>query len=105
MENIEEILADEALTEESLQDLKTWLFRENIRLVTAEAELKEKQEKFEQEKKQFQAEMKEINRKMSAERRRIRKDDQLVGEKLEIIKEASGSWIWIADGWKRIRQE
>lgn len=87
MENIEEILADETLTEESLQELKAWLFRENIRLVTAETELKEKQEKFEQEKQQFQAEMKEISRRMSAERRRIQKDNQLVGEKLEIIKE------------------
>lgn len=87
MENIEEILADETLTEESLQELKAWLFRENIRLVTAETELKEKQEKFAQEKKQFQAEMKTINRKMSAEQRRIREGNKLVSEKLEIIKE------------------
>lgn len=87
MENIEEILADETLTEESLQELKAWLFRENIRLVTAEAELKEKQEKFTQERKQFQVEMKELNRKMSAEQRRIREGNKLVGEKLEIIKE------------------
>ena len=87
MENIEEILGDETLTEESLQELKAWLFRENIRLVTAAAELDEKQEKFAKEKQQFQTEMKELNRRMSAEQRRIRKDNQLVDEKLEIIKE------------------
>ncbi len=44
MENIEEILSDRSVTEESLLELKSWLFRENIRLVTAAAELQEKQE-------------------------------------------------------------
>ena len=39
MENIEEILSDGSVTKESLLELKSWLFRENIRLVTAAAEL------------------------------------------------------------------
>lgn len=87
MENLEEILMDEKQTEDSLQELKSWLFRENIRLMTASAELEEKQERFEREKEQFNEEMKSLNRKMSAEQRRIRKDNQLVSEKLEIIKD------------------
>jgi len=87
MENLEEILSDGEQTEDSLQELKSWLFQENIRLMTARAELDEKQEKFEQEKEQFKAEMKNLNRKVSAEQRRIREDNQLVAEKLEIIKD------------------
>ncbi len=87
MENLEEVLWKQEQTEDSLQELKSWLFQENIRLMTASAELSEKQEKFEQEKEQFREEMKELNRKMSAEQSRIRKNNQLVDEKLEIIKD------------------
>lgn len=84
---IEEMLADEGVSQDSLQELKAWLFRENIRIATAAAEFDEKQEKFEQEKQRFQEEMKVLNRKMTAEQRRIKKDNKLVEEKLEIIKD------------------
>ncbi len=87
MENIEEILLEEGLAEDGLQELKSWLFKENIRIMTASAELAEQREKFEQEKDQFKEEMKSLNRKMSAEQSRIRKDNQLVDERLEIIKD------------------
>lgn len=85
--SIEERLADEEISQDSLQELKAWLFRENIRIATAAAELDAKQEKFEQEKQRFQEEMKVLNRKMTAEQRRIKKDNRLVAEKLEIIKD------------------
>lgn len=84
---IEDILSDEEVSQDSLQELKAWLFRENIRLATAAAEFEEKQTKFEQEKQRFQEEMKVLNRKMTSEQRRIKKDHQLVSEKLEIIKD------------------
>ncbi len=87
MENMEEILLEKEQTEEVLQELKAWLFKENIRIMMASAELEEKQEKFEQEKDQFKEEMKGLNRKMNAEQERIRKDSRLVDEKLEIIKD------------------
>ncbi len=87
MENIEEILSDRSVTEDSLQELKSWLFRENIRLVTAAAELDEKQEKFEQEKSQFRKEMKDLNRRMDARQSQIRRDNELVDERLAIIKD------------------
>ncbi len=87
MENLEEILMDGKQTADTQQELKSWLFRENIRLMTASAELEEKQERFEQEKQQFKEEMKELSRKMSAEQNRIRQDNRLVSEKLEIIKD------------------
>lgn len=85
--NIEELLSDEETTQDELQELKTWLFRENIRLATAAAELDKKQTKFEDEKQRFQEEMKVLNRKMTNEQNRIKKDHQLVAEKLEIIKD------------------
>lgn len=85
--NIEELLADGEASQDSLQELKAWLFRENIRLATAAAELEEKQTRFDQEKQRFQEEMKVLNRKMTTEQRRIKKDHQLVAEKLEIIKD------------------
>lgn len=87
MENLEEILSGGEQTADSLQELKAWLFQENIRVMTASAELQEKQDKFEQEKDLFREEMKSLNRKMSAEQSRLRKDNQLVAEKLEIIKD------------------
>ena len=46
MENIEEILLEEGLAEDGLQELKSWLFKENIRIMTASAELAEQREKF-----------------------------------------------------------
>lgn len=85
--NVEEMLADEEASQDSLQELKAWLFRENIRLSTATAELEEKQTKFDEEKQRFQEEMKDLNRKMTNEQNRIKKDHQLVAEKLEIIKD------------------
>lgn len=85
--NVEEMIADEEASQDSLQELKAWLFRENIRLATAAAELEGKQAKFDEEKQRFQEEMKALNRKMTNEQRRIKKDHQLVEEKLEIIKD------------------
>lgn len=85
--NVEELLANEETTQAELQELKAWLFRENIRLATAAAELEEKQSKFTEEKQRFQEEMKALNRKMTNEQSRIKKDHQLVAEKLEIIKD------------------
>ncbi len=87
MENMEEILLEEGLTADDLQELKSWLFKENIRIMTASAELEEQREKFEREKDQFKEEMKSLNRKMSAKQSRIRKDNELVDERLEIIKD------------------
>lgn len=87
MENREELLLEDRLTEEDLQELKSWFFKENIRLMTASAELEEQREKFEQEKDQFKEEMKTLNRKMNAEQSRIRRDSQLVDEKLDIIRD------------------
>ncbi len=46
MENFEEILMQEGSGEE-LNKLKSWLFRENVRLITAQKELEQIREQFE----------------------------------------------------------
>ena len=73
-------------SEEELQELKSWLFRENIRLVTAEKELKHMQEQFLDEKIQFQEEMKLLNHKISGERQRLKEDTIFFEKKMEILK-------------------
>ncbi|MDE6389177.1 MAG: hypothetical protein K2L82_15375 [Lachnospiraceae bacterium] len=83
MENFEETLVHGS--EEELQELKSWLFRENIRLVTAAKELEHMQEQFLKEKVQFQEEMKLLNQKMSSERQRLKEDNQFFEKKMEIL--------------------
>lgn len=83
MEKFEEILVHGS--EDELQELKSWLFRENIRLATATKELEQMQEKFLQEKVQFQEEMKVLNRKAAGERQRLKEDNQFFEKKMEIL--------------------
>jgi len=81
--NLEEKL--EQCSKDGLQELKSWLFRENIRLVTAAKELEEQQEQFQREKEQFQDEMKQLNKKLSSERQRLKEDNLFFEKKLEIL--------------------
>lgn len=63
MNRVEEVLVQGS--EEELQELKAWLFRENIRLEASSKKLKDMEEQFLKEKVQFQEEMKVLNRKMA----------------------------------------
>ena len=82
--SIEETL--ENASKEELNELKSWLFRENVRLITAAKELEEMQERFAQEKEQFQDEVKAINRKISVERDRLKEDSLFFEKKMDILK-------------------
>lgn len=82
--SMEETLED--ASKEELNELKSWLFRENVRLITAEKELEEMQERFVQEKEQFQDEVKAINRKISVERDRLKEDSLFFEKKMDILK-------------------
>lgn len=82
-EAFEEILANGS--EEELQELKSWLFRENIRLVTAAKELERIQEQFQKEKEQFRSEMKQLSRKIAGEKQRLKEDNQFFEKKMEIL--------------------
>ena len=84
MDNFEETLVHGS--ESELQELKSWLFRENIRIVTAEKELKNMREQFLKEKVQFQEEMKLLNHKITGERQRLKEDNLFFEKKMEILK-------------------
>ena len=62
-QDFERILVDGSA--EELNELKAWLFKENIRLETERNELKRLEEKFLKEKQQFRTEMEEVNRQHS----------------------------------------
>ena len=83
MNNFEDTL--EHGSEIELQELKSWLFRENIRLASATKELEEMQEQFLQEKIQLQEEMKLLNHKISVERQKLREDNIFFEKKMEIL--------------------
>lgn len=86
----EEIRMDEALreavSEEELNRLKSWLFKENVRIISAVKELEQMQKQFTQEKEQFHEEMKTLNRKMSAEKERLKDNSLFFEKKMEILK-------------------
>lgn len=83
-QDLKKILDDGS--KEELDVLKTWLFKENIRLETERNELKRLEDKFIREKKQFQSEMDEINRRLVIERKRLKQDEQFFDKKMDILK-------------------
>lgn len=84
-ETLEEAL-EKAASEEELNKLKSWLFKENVRIISAAKELEQMQEQFREEKEQFQEEMRALNRKLEAERQRLKDDSLFFEKKMEILK-------------------
>lgn len=82
---VENILK-EAADEDKLNRLKSWLFKENVRIISAAKELEHMQEQFAREKEQFQEEMKTLNRKMAAEKERLKDNTLFFEKKMEILK-------------------
>lgn len=73
-------------TREELNELKAWLFKENIRLEMERGELKRIEEKLLKERAQFQSEMAEINHRLVIERKRLKQDELFFEKKMEILK-------------------
>lgn len=85
-----EVNFDETLEHGSMEDLnklKSWLFRENVRIITASKDLENMQEQFLQEKEQFQSEMKALNRKLSGEKKRLEQNREFFEKKMQILKD------------------
>ena len=82
---VENILK-EAADEDELNRLKSWLFFDNFRIISAAKELEHMQEQFAREKEQFQEEMKTLNRKMAAEKERLKDNTLFFEKKMEILK-------------------
>ena len=75
-----------AANEDELHDLKRWLFRENIRLRGERLELKEQRAKLEEERRTQESDQRMYLNHIAQERKQIHKEEEMVAEKLEIIK-------------------
>jgi chromosome segregation ATPase len=73
-------------SKEELDELKSWLFNENIRLETARNALHQTEQKFISERRQFQEEMKELNQRLVQEKKRLKEDLAFFDKKMEILK-------------------
>lgn len=82
----DEILKDG--TEDELRELKTWLFKENVRLKMEQGELKHARDKFAEEREQFKSEMKRMEQHLEFEQRRLKQDESFFDKKMDILKNA-----------------
>ena len=91
-------------SEEELNELKSWLFRENIRLDMVRLELEEERKRLEEEsakraeeldqkmqsfikeRDQFREEMNLLHQRSSQERQRLKQEAQFFDKKMEILK-------------------
>lgn len=77
----------ESMSSMELNQLKVFLFKENIRTQTEKKELKDLYDKFLTEKIQFQEEMKLLNSKVLAERTRLKEENLFFDKKMQILKD------------------
>ncbi len=87
---------------EELDELKTWLFKENIRIEMARNELKCLEEEFLKERKKFQEEMKEIKGCLELERKRLKQDEVFFEKKMDILK---NGFIQLDEERKKLEKE
>lgn len=86
MADIETILSAEE--PEELKELKTFLFKENIRLNDKMRELTELEERLHSERTQFKTEADALMRKIALEKKRLKDENRFFDQKLEILKGA-----------------
>lgn len=87
---------------DDLRELRSWLFRESVRLTARESAIDEKVERFETERKQFRDEMISVNRQLEHDRRQFRLDSELFEKRLGILKSGFDK---LAEDKKRLEQE
>lgn len=85
MIDIEAILSAES--DETLKELKTFLFKENIRLENEQREIMEHKEKLIRERAQFRTEMDMLNHRMVMEQKRLKDENLFFEKKLEILQD------------------
>lgn len=73
-------------SKEELNELKAWLFKENIRLEMERNEMYRIESKLIAERQKFQAEMTEVNQRLVVERKRLKQDELFFEKKMEILK-------------------
>ena len=83
MMDIEEMLKSE--DDEALKELKTFLFKERIRLENEKKELAEGMDKLLKERSQFRTEMDMLNHRIVMEKKRLKDDNLFFEKKMEIL--------------------
>ncbi|MBQ3790891.1 MAG: hypothetical protein II800_08150 [Lachnospiraceae bacterium] len=71
---------------DELYGLRSFLFRESVRLETKERSINEKIERFETERRQFREEMGDLNRQLERDRRELRQESALFDKRLSILR-------------------
>lgn len=85
MVDIEELLKSE--DDEALKELKTFLFKENIRLENEKKEIAEGMDKLIKERNQFRTEMDMLNHRIVLEKKRLKDDNLFFQKKMEILQD------------------
>ena len=71
--------------EKELSEMKTWFFKENVRLMQARQELEEERRAFEREKKDSLRELKKQKAVAELASQRLKKDQELFDKKVEVL--------------------
>ena len=75
----------EEMSEEELNKLKVWLFKENVRVQNEMKELTEYREKLLKERSQFRDEVDMLSHKIVSEKKRLKEDKMFFDKKMEIL--------------------
>lgn len=86
MKDIETILSEDE--PEELKELKTFLFKENIRINDKLRELAETEKRFHAEKAQFKKETSVLMRKIALEQKLLKSENKFFEQKMEVLKNA-----------------
>ncbi len=71
---------------DELNELKSWLFKENIRLQNQQNELSVREDMLKREKEQFKAEVEEIKHRLKADQKRFVQKEAFFNKKMDILK-------------------
>lgn len=84
MINWEEVL--KATSEDELKEVKLWLFKENLRLMSEKREFDEVRDRFINERVKLRDELDSLNRTILLERQRLNEDNRFFDKKMDILK-------------------
>lgn len=73
--------------EEEIKKMKTWLFRENIRIQNEQSELESMKEKLIADRTTFRNEMNILNNRMTVEHKRLKEETAFLEKKMQILKD------------------
>ena len=78
------------MSEEELNKLKVWLFKENVRVQNEMKELTEFREKLLKERSQFRDEIDMLSHKIVSEKKRLKEDKMFFDKKMAILQAGFG---------------